>query len=58
MDRTELQALVEAVLEQPRSMPGRLDTIMRGADEYAITMHRRHQARPPVEVVPVRSDAL
>lgn len=44
MNRAELGELVAAVLEVPRTTPDRWDTIMRAADEYAITMHRQHLA--------------
>jgi hypothetical protein len=36
VSRTELLAAVEAVLEEPRSTPGRLETIMAAVDRYAI----------------------
>jgi hypothetical protein len=44
VNRAELGEVVAAVLEAPRTRPDRWDTIMRAADEYAITMHRQHLA--------------
>jgi len=44
VNRAELGEVVAAVLEAPRTHADRWDTIMRAADEYAITMHRQHVA--------------
>jgi|HubBroStandDraft_6_1064221.scaffolds.fasta_scaffold00861_10 hypothetical protein len=39
MTREEMQAVVETVLDAPRTEPGRLDTIMRAADAYAFARY-------------------
>jgi hypothetical protein len=38
MTREEMQAVVETVLDAPRTEPGRLDTIMRAADQFALDL--------------------
>jgi hypothetical protein len=35
--REEFAAVVDEVLDTPRTVPGRKDTIMRAADLYAVT---------------------
>lgn len=37
MTREEFAAVVDEVLDTPRTVPGRKDTIMRAADLYAVT---------------------
>jgi hypothetical protein len=39
MTREEFRTAVEAVLDTPRTEPGRLDTIMRAADAYAFARY-------------------
>jgi hypothetical protein len=52
MTRDEFQAAVIAVLDEPRTAPDRLDTIMRAADNYLGSLIGSW--RPPVHLMTAR----